>query len=380
MPVKITQKPNGKYLLAVSSSADGLQKWFYRTVDAATKKEAEREWTAFAAETQSKVGKQYLHMANISLDDFRHFRNTQTGRKISAKTLNTEDYLYSYIRPAIGSVPMRKIKPYHITHVMSEVARDDIGTRNQPLSAETQAKIFKLMKRLFSDAYGLEIIPSNPFNSPILKPPRVEHKGKIIYNDVELCAFVKALHAEDVPLMRRTQVLLLIGVGLRREELLGLQPYDFSQEYTTVTIQRAIIKRFKHEPLDPLTRTSVRTATLKTSSAYRTTDVPSVVGAVVKQYRVQSDHKLPWLFDEHPDSLWQWLDRFCERHGFRHISPHVLRHMHITYKHYAGLPIADISKDAGHSSKEFTMRQYVGTIEKSNRAGADVLDQKLNII
>lgn len=184
---------------------------------------------------------------------------------------------------------------------------------------------------------------------------------------------------QTAPLKRRTQILLLIGCGLRREELLGLQYKDLRKDCTTLNIERAIIKRFPHEEVDDLTGSSVRTAPLKTKNAKRTVDIPNSVTTILREYRSQFGHILPWIFPEHPDSLYTWLKRFCTRNKFRHISPHTLRHMHITYKHYAGIPLAEISKDAGHSNKAFTMRQYVGIVENRTRAGADTLEAKINI-
>ncbi|MEA3548854.1 MAG: tyrosine-type recombinase/integrase [Thermodesulfobacteriota bacterium] len=63
-----------------------------------------------------------------------------------------------------------------------------------------------------------------------------------------------------------------------------------------------------------------------------------------------------------------------EKSGLPHHTPHDMRHTYATLRLSAGHPIAEVSKEMGHSNPTITYRTYYEFLPKESTSDIDILD------
>jgi integrase len=129
-------------------------------------------------------------------------------------------------------------------------------------------------------------------------------------------------------------LLVLLRTGLRLGELLALQPQDWDSDRCALHVQRSVNGATK-------------------SGRRRIVDVPDDVMAVLEQ--VGDGQRLFPLCDR---TLRRHMNQACKQAGIPHFRIHDLRHTRVTHLLLAGVPVAYVSEQAGHSSPSYTMRVY----------------------
>ena len=89
----------------------------------------------------------------------------------------------------------------------------------------------------------------------------------------------------------------------------------------------------------------------------------------------------PWVFINHVGKplsadnfrrrVW---NRAMEKSGLRHRTPHDMRHTYATLRLSNGDPLAEVSKEMGHSSAEVTFKTYYKWLPRESRSNIDALD------
>lgn len=245
----------------------------------------------------------------------------------------------------------------------------EIATANHPYSSETIKGHRRVLRTLFNEAVRYDWITKNPVcstkigagnsNSCLRKVPEKE-----VYSFAEAKAFLKALDDfTDEYIFKRIPLEIMLLTGLRLAEVCGLRwsDVDFERGVLHVRRNRLPAKGFVYEK-EPKTKTSIRDV-----------PIPENLAADLHKYYdwfVEADGNFPTKLDEYylavnmyrmplyPHTIGHWLKDFEEKHGYKYVSCHGLRHTYCSLLLSQNVPIQTVSKYMGHSDSTVTLKVY----------------------
>lgn len=249
--------------------------------------------------------------------------------------------------------------------------------RSKPLSAETVKHYHRFLSSVFSAAVKWEMILSNPCSRATLpKAP----KSKPRYLDEEQAARLLEL-LEQENMQYKTIIKLFMYLGLRREELCGLEWKDIDFDTSVIRIERASVY---------IPKEGVLTDTTKTNSSQRFIKAPTAAMQMLRDYKLWQNERRDRVGDRwtehdklftndfgapiHPDTITRWFRQFVQHNQLPDISIHSLRHTNATLLINSGIPITTISARLGHANPSTTTKIYTHAIQSADAAAADALD------
>lgn len=172
----------------------------------------------------------------------------------------------------------------------------------------------------------------------------------------------------------RIAIVLMVAAGLRRGESLGLRwrNVDLDRGRITIAEQRVPLTGGAHFA-EPKAAASVRTITLPRNAvdalrAHRkaTAERLLAIGVRIAPEMTVACNEIGQPLD--PNSFGSW----ARRRGFK---LHNLRHAHLSALANSGIPIAAVSRRAGHASIATTISTYVHAEEAGDEAAAQVAEK-----
>ena len=164
--------------------------------------------------------------------------------------------------------------------------------------------------------------------------PQRESKEVVVPKQDDVVRLLEAMRDHDYyPCM------VLGCLGLRRSEILALEPSDFGAE--TVSITKAKVTNAKSEYV---------LKKPKTTASTRTIFVPSEVVNIIKERG--------YVYKGYPNTLIEVMHRYQDKIDMPRCRFHDLRHFYVSYAHSVGMSEADIIASVGHSTSEITKRVY----------------------
>ena len=213
------------------------------------------------------------------------------------------------------------------------------------------ARTKALLIQIFDAADANGLVPRNPARKAKIIRDKdgslSHHRDKDAFTEEEVELLCKNLK-EDI---LGHSIRLMLGTGLRVQELLALSAEDISADGATVMVRHAI-KMVDGIPTlgDP-----------KSESGKRTIPVPERYRESARFLREHGNQPLIWSCQgEHPYySVGSFRRRFYtalkEVGGVRLLSPHCCRHTYVTQLQAKGVPLETIAALVGHSSIDTTM-------------------------
>lgn len=392
MPSKLKKRGENSWLLTVSHQGED----FTKTIHAKTKLEAEKAWTLFSAKVingeaiAKKEGK-------MTLNQFYRYWLTnyaQVNLEVTTQALN--ENLYLRIGLALGEIEISALRPRHVLAFLQQLLSPTASVNNTPLSQAYIKKHIALLDSLLNSAVDWEFIAKNPLKK--LKIPKNEKTKKVLPSEEELSRFFCSLEKHD-NLKHNLWILLAFTLGLRREEIFGIQWGDIDLTKRTLTINRAVVYVPQKGILVKSTKTKSGLRSLplhKTLVAFLHSWKLAVIDAhnrrttrkkiVPEGNPVANDN---FIFTKpdgtvaHPHSFNTFLRKYCQKINIPVISPHDLRHLYGTYLLAGGINIATISSLLGHSNKSFTLETYIHEVKSIEYQSADVIStavEKIKIL
>lgn len=336
------------------SLPDGTRKY----VRAKTKEELDRKVTMLKIELHAGVNiadtTTFAEFTQLWVDTYKRPHLRESGLTELLYTLN------HHVVPYLGGYRMREIKPVHIQQMMASISG---------YAHRTQSKALSATRAIFAAAVDNNIVSRSPV------PLTLKAGGKKTEEKVPLTREQSARLLKAVEGTRAyVPVVLMLGLGLRREEALGLMWADVDFDRHVVHVRRtnifdgsggsvvsedmksAAARRDIPMPVwveDALDKASRETRSLyvaPASNGRAMTEAAfySVWRSVTS--RTTLDPKLLGTpVPKHPDII--------RTLNFR-VHPHLLRHTCITRWVEDGLRPKEVQYLAGHATPDLTMRVY----------------------
>jgi integrase len=172
---------------------------------------------------------------------------------------------------------------------------------------------------------------------------------------------------------------LMLTLGLRRGEALGLSWADLDLDQRFLVVRQAV----KYE------KGKVVVGDVKTPTSRRSVNIPEQLVKVLKAHRAaQAGERLKagelWVDSGlvfttqvggplDPRNVGHYFDRVCEDAGLGHWHPHELRHSAASLMLAAGVPLEVVSDVLGHASIRMTADVYGHILAPQREAAADAI-------
>lgn len=291
---------------------------------------------------------------------------------------NYERVVSLYIEPHVGRLKLAKLAPADVRRMIARLDADGKSPNTQRLARSVLRRSLRaaqvdglVARNVAALADGVRLGRST--------------KGRTLTPDQ-----ARALLSTAAGGRYEALVTLLLALGLRRGEALGLSWSDVELERTpaTLTVARALKKD---------ARGALYLDDPKTIGSRRTLHLPGfVVDALRRQRAQQAADRLafgagwggPWLAEElvftstigtpvDPDNFRREFSRLTEQAGLGHWTPHELRHSAASLLLANGVPLKEISEALGHSSIRVTADVYGHLLEPARASVADAMTKAL---
>ena len=298
---------------------------------------------------------------------------------VSPKTLvQYTDFVRRQIIPALGGLPLTKLRPQHIQGYYSHALRHGRADGTGGLSAKTVLHIHRLLRQALSHAMKWQMLSRNPADA--VQPPRPERYEPPILSPGDVRRLLAAADDNPIGALIHTAVM----TGMRRGELLGLRWRDVDLDADLLHVRQAAQwlpgQGWCFRP--PKTNSSRRPVAL----APATTDV-------LREHRRQqlaerlalgpsySDQDLafatPLGTPIDPSNLRRAWERIVRSAGLAHLRFHDLRHIHATLMLMGGVHPKVVAERLGHANVGITMDTYSHVLPNLQSQAAAGLERVL---
>lgn len=273
----------------------------------------------------------------------------------------------------------------------------DYETDNKPLSSKTVKEHHRLIHMILKQAESELLIPYNP--AARAKSPKVQKTHANFFNTDQLCDILNVV--DDLPIKWKTLVNLLIVLGGRRGEVLGINWANVDFDLKRIYINKCVyyepdiglyidnpkneksvryinltdkmidlLKQYKKEYYDPLKQSCIDTWN----------STKSLQGDIIDDFLFVKDSGKKVGAPMHPDSVTQYCDNLSKKHNLPHINPHAFRHTAASFLIFNGVDTVSVSGYLGHASPTTTETIYAHILADARSRNAEVIGAVLDSI
>jgi integrase len=282
-----------------------------------------------------------------------------------------ESAIRLYLAPALGAIKLRDLTPADIQAAFLKWATSGRHRGKGGLARSTLGLLRKTLHAALQRAVELEQLARHPME-PLRRrlPNGKAPEAKALDRDAT-SALLDGLTGTYRP-----AVVLAVGCGLRRGEIVALKWRNVDLDAATVTISESTV---------PL-RGGTHTGETK-SGRTRTIAVPAFVVVELRQHRLVMTERLlavgARLSGDHTVVAYEdgrsinpvVLTAWCRRHFGK---LHQLRHSHASHLLGAGVNIKAVSSRLGHASAALTLSTYAHLLPGADQDAAQRIDDLLS--
>lgn len=325
----------------------------------------------------------------------------EVGGNISHRTAQGyADMLRLHIAPSLGDIKLGKLQPKHLQDFYTkelesgrvpkpekskksedgkEAPQDRQSTEPKPedkrLAPQTVLHFHRLLHEALKYAVMAGYIAVNPADR--VTPPKVRRHETSIVDKNQTLALIAAARGTRLHI----PIVLAVGTGARRGEILALRWTDCDLKAGTITIRRTLSETREHGIIfkEPKSRQSVRTITLTQFALAALKEHKKAQAEEIMANRpIYQDNGLvvpnsdgrPWK----PSLLTGAFGDFMNKLDLPRIRFHDLRHGSLSMLILANVPPKVVSARAGHSTIGITMDVYGHLLPGADAEAASRLD------
>jgi integrase len=362
----IRKRAKGSWTLTVYLGRDpvtGKKRQLYRTVRG-SKKQAEAALAQLVHAVETGMD---LDSSRLTVSEYLDKWLEVAGRRVKRRTHERyADLIRLHVKPVIGQLMLRKLRPLHLERVYEEA-------QEKGLAPQTVVHVHRVVYSALRQAVRWQLIVRNVAEAVI--SPRASRRDIPPLEPADVGRLLAEVAGTDLLM----PVLLALGTGMRRGEVLGLRWYDVDLETGIVRITQTLQSDMTFDT--PKSHRSRRSITLP----------PPVVEALKRHRKVQNERRLR-LGD-----AWQELDLVIDRGDGGPIAPyslsqrfrtasaragvdvnfHGLRHGHASLMLALGIDIKVRSERLGHSTIAITGDLYDHVASDLDREAAAKIGELL---
>lgn len=295
-----------------------------------------------------------------------------------------ESHIREHLIPSLGERLLIELEesPHLIRGAMASWKRKD--GRPGDLSPLFVKKVWSTLRTALNQAVKERCIKSNPCDAT--SPPKVERKEMRALSPAQANQYREAFDGTDIG----AAIIVAIGSGLRRGELVALRWRDVDLDAGTIRVDRAAeritirtAKRVHYETRykEPKSKGSRRTVLLTRFAVERLRRHHAEQAQRFLAAGVRPDGET-FVFDNdgqawHPGPFGMLFTTIRDAAGLPKVRLHDLRHTYATLLIEAGVDLKTVSMALGHSSVAITMDLYAHVRPAMQQAAADKLDALL---
>lgn len=252
----------------------------------------------------------------------------------------------------------------------------------KPLAPKTVREHINLVSSILKVAMqDDELIESNPAKTA-LKPSATPTKKEDCLTLDELILIREAAKSE---LLRWHCIInLLTECGDRRGAIIGIKIENLNLDENEIYMSPTIVSVHGH---------AMEKECQKSKNGDRSVTIQAETAELIRRWLVERNAEAEvkgdlwndsgYLFPNqfggpmHPDTLNHWLTKFSDRHGFRHLHPHMFRHAYTTLLVSKGLPVNIVAEAVG-DKPETIIRHYVHKINSGSMIASNLLEKIYN--
>ncbi len=326
---------------------------------------------------------------NYTVDEWYQYWMETFKSNLSPNTIrNYKDRYRTDIKPKIGRMKLRDIKPMHCQQIFNSMYKD--------YSNGTMYQTYICLGSMLRSAVKNGLINSHPFDAVVMPPPKA--KGDIHF----LTADEQKIFEEEAGFTEKGNAYkLILQTGLRIGELIGLTFDCVDFEKRTIRVEKQLEYRYDIGVW--------RAGPPKTSNSYRTIPMTQAAYDILsyeagrRKYRKESpmlDMELTYrdkrsgkmksfnmrdlVFLSHrkgepvKNSTYNTaLYKICEKAGLKPFCVHALRHTFATRCIERDVPPKTLQIILGHKQISTTMDLYVHVTEESLEKGIELFESAM---
>ena len=295
------------------------------------------------------------------------------------------DTVRRHLKPGLGKIRLSKLKATDVDRF--------IASRRDRFSPNSLRIMRSTLRKAIKDGLRDEVVPQSArFAVELSEPVRVSRRARVYLNLDQarrLLAEVRGDRLEAV-------YVVLLSLGLRRGEALGLHWEDLNFDDHTVVIRRSL-RRLRVMPgvdgdAPQGNRTRLELGSPKTADSWRTQNLPKPCVEALERHRdAQAKERLAadsWANPEmifvtsigspiDPSNLAKEFMAHARKADLGHRNLHQLRHSAATLMLAQEVPLHEVSAVLGHSTLSVTSDVYGHLTPERQRRAADALGQAL---
>lgn len=381
------RKKNNSYEIRVSCGYDvngkqRFQQMTWKPLEGMTEKQIEKEVNRQAVLFEEACKKGQI-TANVKFETFAE----QWFEEYAKLNLRSTSYermkqLTQRVYPAIGHMRLDKITGRHVQQFINDLLLNGKSQKTgKPLSRKTAVHHLSFISDVLTYAVKMDMLSENPCRKVTI--PKGETKEKDIYSLEELEQLLELL--ETAPLKYKLFFTMILYTGFRRSEMLGLEWKDIDWDNRIISVRRT--SNYTAER-------GIYTDTTKTKKSQRSRRYPQLIFDLLKAYKSEQDEERlklgsKWFdydrifvkFDGRPmnnGTPYLWLKELCDKNNLRFCDLHSFRHAHASILIHAGVDVATVSADLGHSNSMTTLGIYTHEFQEAQARTSDIIAETLN--
>lgn len=330
----IRQRVDGRWESRIMIGYKDNGKPDYKSIYGKTKKEAREKLKQFLDDRASGIDASHNYIfCDWSEIWFEHHQDN-----ITATTQENYRYTLRILNDYFGLRKLSDIKPYDV-----EVFLKDL--RKEGRSDSCLAQCRGMLYQIFHKAEANDLVRKNPVRFADKMRSREPAKRKEAFTAEEVKLLMEKLPKDRIGISIR----LLLGTGMRSQELLALEPRHIAEDGSMIQIRQAV----------NMVKGTATVGQLKSRDSYRDVPIPPNLRWCAIQLRT-TNRTYVWEVGkkDQPCNPSYFRDKFKaaigEIEGVRVLTPHSCRHTYVSQLQALGVDLPTIQSIVGHADIDMT--------------------------
>lgn len=344
----LRQRKDGRWecVLMVGYHDDGRRKM--KSFYASTRKAVQEKVQKWRRDMEDGIDCE----ANYSFGEWADMWFDLHKSNISPTTQEGYRYTLRILKDRFGMQKLAAIKVFHVELFLRDM-------RQQGRADSSIAKLRGMLYQIFHKAEANDLIRKNP----VRFAEKVRSKTPPREKDTFTAEEVRILLAKLPKDRMGNSIRLLLGTGMRTQELLALQPHHIAEDGSYIYVRQAV----------NLVKGTVSIGQPKSRNGYRDIPIPPSLHAYAAALR-NTDRKFIWEVGKPdiPCNPTYFRDKFREAleaiPGVRILTPHCCRHTYVSQMQALGVDLSTLQSIVGHA--DIDMTQHYLHIQKAVRESA----------